>query len=253
MSRVLIVPAAGLGSRLRTTTPKPLVAVNGRPMIDHLFALYADVVDRVAIVLHPSAVEQVKRHCATARADVSYDVQPSPTGMLDAILIPTERIRAWQPDSVWITWCDQIAVHPVTVRQLARESERHRDAALVFPTVTRPDPYTHLVRGRDGRIVSVLQRREGDAMPEIGQSEMGLFALSAGAYLDLLPACAAAASAGAATAERNFLPCIPWIAARAAVQTFPAQDPIEAVGINTPDELDLVAAYLRQRDETANR
>jgi bifunctional UDP-N-acetylglucosamine pyrophosphorylase/glucosamine-1-phosphate N-acetyltransferase len=251
--RVLIVPAAGLGSRLKTTTPKLLVEVNGRAMVDHLLALYADVVDRVAAVVHPGAVEQVQRHCAGSRVPVSFDVQPSPTGMLDAILIPMDRVRTWAPESVWITWCDQIAVHPDTIRQLARESDGHRESVLIFPTVTRPDPYTHLVRDRDGRIVSVLQRREGDAMPDVGESEMGLFALSADGYRNLLPACAAEAPTGVATEERNFLPCIPRLAARGQVRTFPAQDPIEAVGVNTPDELRLIAEYLNQRDGIGNR
>ena len=34
---VLIIPAAGAGTRLQSTTPKVLSPVNGRPMIDHLF------------------------------------------------------------------------------------------------------------------------------------------------------------------------------------------------------------------------
>ena len=40
-NRTLIIPAAGLGSRLGLNLPKVLVPVDGRPMIDWLVELYA--------------------------------------------------------------------------------------------------------------------------------------------------------------------------------------------------------------------
>jgi len=47
-----------------------------------------------------------------------------------------------------------------------------------------------------------------------------------------------------AAGERNFLPFIPWIARTETVTTFAAHDPMEAVGVNTPDELVKVERYL---------
>ena len=85
MERILIVPAAGRGSRLGLAMPKLLVPVNGRAMIDHLFTLYADVVDRAALVVHPTAVEEVQAHVAAAPFPVELFVQHQSTGMLDAI------------------------------------------------------------------------------------------------------------------------------------------------------------------------
>jgi hypothetical protein len=108
----------------------------------------------------------------------------------------------------------------------------------------RDEPYIHFDRDRSGRIARVLQRREGDTMPARGESDMGLFALSRRAFVDLLPEYARAASPGAGTHERNFLPFIPWAAARAGVSTFPCENPMEAIGINTPEELAAVEAYL---------
>jgi molybdopterin-guanine dinucleotide biosynthesis protein A len=45
--RALIIPAAGRGSRLGTSTPKALVPINGRPMLDHLADLYAPLVQHI--------------------------------------------------------------------------------------------------------------------------------------------------------------------------------------------------------------
>ncbi|OFW08524.1 MAG: hypothetical protein A3H96_15150 [Acidobacteria bacterium RIFCSPLOWO2_02_FULL_67_36] len=246
MLRLLIIPAAGVGSRLGGTVPKVLVQVGGVPMLDRILALHATAVDGVVVVLHPAFAAEVQRHIM-ARADrdrIATAIQQAPTGMLDAILAAAPAVDRAAPSSIWITWCDQVAVHPHTIERLAALTSARPDAAIVMPTVTRTDPYIHLERDAAGRIVRVLHRREGDAMPDAGESDMGLFALSSHAYRDLLPAYAREVETGGATGERNFLPFIPWAAARAAVTTFACEHPMEAVGVNTPDELRAVEAYL---------
>lgn len=245
MRRLLIIPAAGAGTRLRSSVPKVLFPVNGRPMVDYLFELYSPLVERFMLVVHPAFADPVRRHCSGAPWPVEYAVQESPTGMLDAILISADRVRGHAPENVWITWCDQIAIRRETVHTLGELAERERGAGLIFPTMRRPDPYIHFVRDEEGEICRVLQQREGDAMPEVGESDMGLFHLSLDAYARLLPAYAREAAAGTGTRERNFLPFIPWLRGRARVVTFPGREAIEAVGINTTEELDRVSAHLR--------
>jgi bifunctional UDP-N-acetylglucosamine pyrophosphorylase/glucosamine-1-phosphate N-acetyltransferase len=247
MSRLLVIPAAGLGSRLGAGVPKVLVRVAGATMLDRLLTLYKGAIDRVAIVVNPSFAEEVRRHVAGHRdaAQIECVVQPAPTGMLDAILLGVPFAARYRPSSVWVTWCDQVAVHPRTIERLAAHTSSEAHDALVMPTVTRPDPYIHLQRDTAGRIVRVLHRREGDVMPQAGESDMGLFAMSPRAYGEQLPVYAQAVEVGRATGERNFLPFIPWLARTDTVTTFPCEDPMEAVGINTPEELAMTERYLR--------
>jgi bifunctional UDP-N-acetylglucosamine pyrophosphorylase / glucosamine-1-phosphate N-acetyltransferase len=179
-----------------------------------------------------------------SQGSVAIFMQAQPTGMLDAILLPRLLIANRQPDEVWITWCDQVAVSEGTVYRLAQAMVTAPAPDLAFPTVMAAAPYIHFARDQEGRIVRVLQRREGDSMPADGEGDIGLFALSRHAYLDLLPDFSRSVSAGAGTGERNFLPFIPWLASRSAVRTIPANEAIEAVGINTPEDLKLVSDYL---------
>ena len=86
-------------------------------------------------------------------------------------------------------------------------------------------------------------------MPDVGESDMGLFGMSSTTYLDLLPRYGREAAIGQVTGERNFLPFIPWVAARHDVATFPSVDELEAVGVNTPAELALVERYLAARQD----
>ena len=244
--RVLIIPAAGLGTRLHSPLPKLLVPVRGIPMIDRLHQLYTACVERTIIVTNPSARPLVEEH-VQRRNDVEVVVQEKPTGMLDAITIGAAAISPKSADRLWVTWCDQVGVHPKTVARLVQHEHESPATPLIMPTVRKEDPYIHLERDMAGRISRVLHRREGDDMPRIGESDMGLFALSAEACFQLLPQFASEVATGAGTGERNFLPFIPWIAQRQPVITFPSEDPEEAIGVNTPEELRVVEAYLQRR------
>ena len=88
----------------------------------------------------------------------------------------------------------------------AETSDRENDAAMVMPSIVKSEPYIHLVRNEDGKIIDLLHRREGDHLPDPGESDMGLFSVSRSAYLELLPRFADEAVTGHATRERNFLP-----------------------------------------------
>ena len=239
----MVVPAAGRGSRLGSALPKVVVPVNGRAMLDYILERYRGLVDRFVIVVSPDALAIVRSHCLATGFSIELAVQESPTGMLDAILVPARSQALRAAEQVWITWCDQIAVSQATAERLARTLDQS-PAELAMPTLTGTNPYIHFERNAEGKITRVRQRREGDEMPTVGESDIGLFGLSGAAYRDLLPRFAETAPVGTTTRERNFLPFIPWLAARGPIQTFPAADPMEAIGINTVEDLGRVAAFL---------
>ena len=243
MDRLLIVPAAGRGSRLGAQAPKALVTVGGRSMLEHLLHRHGPFVERFIVVVAPSAADAFSTFVAESSAAIDLVVQPHPTGMLDAITIASPLVSAYRPARVAVTWCDQIAVTAVTVERLARHAMASA-AALVFPTLRVDRPYIHFERDERGRIVGVRQRREGDRMPDRGEADMGLFDLSLDAYLRDLAAFAAVAAPSSVTGERNFLPFIPWLAERMVVETVPGVATIETVGINTLEELAAVEAHL---------
>ena len=247
MRRVLIVPAAGLGSRLRADVPKALALVNGTPMIDLVVDRFRAFVERVIIVVAPSLTGRIREHLAQGAA-LPFDLaeQDRPTGMLDAILAAAPAVEDSGADRAWIAWCDQVGVLPDTLHRIA-DAESASNPPLVFPTVHVDEPYIHFVREPGGRIRQVLQRREGDAMPAHGESDMGVFSLSRHALLDQLPTFAATVPLGSGTRERNFLPFIPWLAFKGPVLTVSSTDPMEATGINTPEELVAVEDWLRTR------
>src|SRR5690625_7185403 len=62
-----MILAAGFGTRMRELTencPKPLLAVAGRPLIDHALGMVAEAgISRAVVNLHPRG-EQIRPHLA---------------------------------------------------------------------------------------------------------------------------------------------------------------------------------------------
>lgn len=247
MERLLIVPAAGAGTRLGQPVPKLLVRVDGVPMIARVLALYAGLASRAVVVVQPAAMPAVRDQLTRPPLPVDLVAQEQPTGMLDAILLAAPVVQRWQPRRVWITWCDQIALLPATLARLRVIDDTAPAPPLALPTCLTRDPYVHIQRDAHGRITGVLHRREGDPMPEVGETDAGLFDLSLESYTVALAAYAAAPQIGARTGERNFVPFVAWMAGRGPVATVECAEPEEAVGINTPDELTRIEDHLRAR------
>jgi bifunctional N-acetylglucosamine-1-phosphate-uridyltransferase/glucosamine-1-phosphate-acetyltransferase GlmU-like protein len=221
-----------------------LVPVNGTPMLRRVLDLHAPWIVRAVVVARPADAGAVGACGASAGVPTEVVLQETPTGMLDAILIGAAAARVHGPSRVWITWGDQVAVQAATLERL---SAVEQGSAIALPTVLQRDPYVHFARDPAGRIARVLQRRERDEMPPVGESDVGVFSLSANACFDDLPRYAAETGPAPSTGERNFLPFIAWMAARDTVVTCPCTDPREAIGINTPEDLAIVAAYLASR------
>jgi bifunctional UDP-N-acetylglucosamine pyrophosphorylase/glucosamine-1-phosphate N-acetyltransferase len=83
-----VILAAGLGTRLRPhtlTTPKPLLAVQGRPILDWALGALPPEVDRVVVVVHYLA-EQIEAYLARQRHIPRFSVVPQgePRGTGDA-------------------------------------------------------------------------------------------------------------------------------------------------------------------------
>ncbi len=213
-------------------------------MIDHILDRYRHVADATVVVVHPASHTAVARHLEGCAPPVAFAEQPAPTGMLDAIVAAASAVLHFRPARVWITWCDQIGISSETVSRLTAIEAASPDLAAIVPVVTQHTPYIHFERDTDGRLMTVRQRREGDSMPDTGTSDSGLFSLSRDAFEHLLPAYARAAERGAATGEHNFLPFLPWLAARATVTTFEIAVE-EAQGINTPEDLAAFDSRLR--------
>jgi NDP-sugar pyrophosphorylase family protein len=93
-----IILAAGLGTRLRPytlQTPKPLLPVQGRPILDWTLAALPKQVERVLVVVHYLG-EQVEAYLRQQKHFTHWQVirQETPRGTGDAVLACRDHLRS---------------------------------------------------------------------------------------------------------------------------------------------------------------
>jgi HAD superfamily hydrolase (TIGR01509 family) len=234
-----IIPAAGRGSRLGFYRPKILYPVAGRTILDWLVQLLSPVCGRLMVVASPEGAPLI------AEQGAEVVVQREPLGMADAIEAALPRLETTH---ALIIWGDQAAVRPGSIEECIRLHEMSGALATV-PTAMRPNPYIHFERDATGRVVRVLQAREGDVMPTEGESDSGVFLFRSIALRRLLSELRrSGAGIGARTGEFNFLPVLP-LAARVegSLLTPGIMSEEESIGVNTVEDAERLAAVLRAR------
>jgi bifunctional UDP-N-acetylglucosamine pyrophosphorylase/glucosamine-1-phosphate N-acetyltransferase len=139
-----IILAAGLGTRLRPhtlTTPKPLLPVQGRPILDWALAALPAEIDRVAVVVHylPEQVEQYLRQ-QTHFKHWTTVLQKQPRGTGDALRscrdeIHSDRLLVVNGDDLYgAADLAELVRHPCGF--LVRPVDEPRRFGIAFP---RPD------------------------------------------------------------------------------------------------------------------
>jgi bifunctional N-acetylglucosamine-1-phosphate-uridyltransferase/glucosamine-1-phosphate-acetyltransferase GlmU-like protein len=144
-----------------------------------------------------------------------------------------------------VVWGDQVALRRESVESCMRLHEGPLQPSVTCPTVMRANPYIHFDRDETGRLVGLRQAREGDSMPETGESDTGFFCFETAALWRLLDRLRAEnGGMGTVTREFNLLPVIPLAARREVVLTPRVMRLEETVGVNTREDVAAVEAFL---------
>jgi len=230
--------AGGIGTRMKSATPKHLHPLLGRRMVDWVVAAAREAgVERVVVVASPQTSGVLE--------GVEVAVQEEPRGTGDAVRSARSALEGFDGD-VLVLNGDVPALRPETIRALV---ERHR-AAAAAATVLSFEPadagaYGRIIRDGEGRLARIVEAR--DASPEelsVREVNSGIYAFRAEKLWPALERLDAHNAQGElyVTDTLGLLvadgePCAVLL----------ADDPLEAEGVNTRAELALAAASLRER------
>ncbi len=241
-----IIPAAGRGSRLGYDKPKIMYPVAGRPILDWLIDLLEPRCSKLIFVLSPSGapeIEPLLKKRLAGRYEIA--IQEEPKGMADAIYKAVPQIAT--PYTL-IIWGDQVAIRPTTLLSVMKAQQFNPRTRMTLPIVERDNPYVHYATDKEGRFTHVLERREGAAMPDVGQSDCGLFAFNTKQLqmiFDLEIKQGITYSQG--TKEWNFLPMLPkFDEGNESIIGIRLDSLEETIGVNDKNDVAQLEAYLTQ-------
>nr|WP_221242828.1 bifunctional UDP-N-acetylglucosamine diphosphorylase/glucosamine-1-phosphate N-acetyltransferase GlmU [Conexibacter arvalis] len=240
---VVVILAAGQGTRMRSATPKLLHPLCGRPLLAWTVdAARAAGAAKVVVVGGPD-----RALAPGLPEEVVLAVQQEPRGTADAVLAAAGEIDRAAP--VVVLNGDVPLVTGETLRELVAAHERAGAAATMLTTVL-PDPsgYGRVVRGADGAVERVVEtKKPGDATPqelEIREINGGVYAFAGGDLLDAL------GEVGCDNAQGElYLPdVLPILRARGrTVAAHLVDDPAIALGVNDRGDLARVRAEAQRR------
>jgi bifunctional UDP-N-acetylglucosamine pyrophosphorylase / glucosamine-1-phosphate N-acetyltransferase len=243
----VIIPAAGIGSRLGYNKPKILYPILAKPILYWLFEALEGLVENVILVLSPKGQVEVERFLKnSSKTNYSMVVQDSPQGMAAAIHLCHDNVST---SNVMVLWGDQVTVKSETLQACLHTHENRESAKVTLPTVKKKHPYIHFERDRDGKIIKVLEAREAPIPYSTGESDCGVFFFNTKILFEMLDRAREKKSGiGGATKEFNLLPLIPYFDQQIRdVVSIRIKNEEEAFGINTTEEAKLVAQILSKR------
>src|SRR5438105_7324869 len=165
-----VVMAAGIGTRMKSATPKHLHPVLGRRMVDWVVdAARGAGVERLVVVASPQTSGLLE--------DVQVVVQEEPLGTGDAVRCARSALGGFDGD-VLVLNGDVPALRPETIRALVGA---HR-AAAATATVLSFEPsdagaYGRIVRDGDGRLARIVEAADASA------EELELREVNSGIYV----------------------------------------------------------------------
>ncbi len=235
--------AGGVGTRMKSATPKHLHPLLGRRLVDWVVDAAREAgVDRLVVVASPQTRDLLD--------GVEVVVQEEPLGTGDAVRCARAALEGFGGD-VLVLNGDVPALRPETIRALV-ETHRDADAAATVLSFEPADArdYGRIVRDGDGRLARIVEAADASA-DELAVREVnsGIYVFSAERLWPVLERLAPHNAQGELYVT-DALGLLVGDGETCAVQ--PAEDPLEAEGVNTRVELALAAAALRDRINEAH-
>ncbi len=232
-----VVMAAGLGTRMKSATPKHLHPLLGRRLVDWVIEAVRSVgPDPLVVVLSPEAAQAVD--------GVEVAVQERPLGTADSLRAAHGHVA--DAGDLLVVSGDHPRVSGGLLQALV-DTHRSAGATATVLSFEPPDPraYGRIVRDATGNLEAIVEDADAtDAQRAIKEVNSSIYVFAAGKLWPVLERLEPANAQG----ELYLTDAVRLLVeAGENVGVFMAPDPDEVEGVNTRVELAEAAAFLRAR------
>ncbi len=247
-----IVLAAGGGTRMRSSLPKPLHRLCGRPMLLHVLDALAELpIERVVVVVgyRSSEVTKVLESEAPPELRLEFVEQSAALGTGDATAVGLTGFPVGadlEEGDLVVLPGDTPLLRPATLAALVR-THRLQDAAATLLTARLDDPagYGRVVRAKDGGVRKIVEHIDATAEElAIDEVATSIYCFRHGVLAPALRRLAPTHAKG----EVYLTDAVEVLDdAGYRVVTMAAEDPVETAGVNDRAQLAAAEEVLRER------
>jgi len=237
------VLAGGLGTRMKSQTPKHFHQLLGRRMVDWVVEAARGIdADPLIVVTSPEWAHELD--------GIQTAVQAEPRGTGDALASAREALECVDGDLLVLSG-DAPVISEDVLRALL-ETHRREGAAATVLSFRPPDPreYGRVIRDGNGAVKAIVEA--GDASPEelaVGEVNSSIYVFATDRVWPALEQLDTANEQG----ELYLTDAVRALVENGQhVAAYVAPDPVEAEGVNTRAELAAAAAALRDRINEAH-
>jgi bifunctional UDP-N-acetylglucosamine pyrophosphorylase/glucosamine-1-phosphate N-acetyltransferase len=179
-----IVLAAGEGTRMRSSRPKVLHAIGGRPLVAHVMAAVRETAGAAAVVIGPGQ-DKVAAAIAEALPAAKVFLQAERRGTAHAVLAARDAI-ALGADDILVVFADTPLVQPRTLARLREPLAQGKAVAVLGFRPADPAGYGRLIMEGE-RLLAIREEKDASAAERaITLCNAGLMALRGDAALAIL-------------------------------------------------------------------
>jgi bifunctional UDP-N-acetylglucosamine pyrophosphorylase/glucosamine-1-phosphate N-acetyltransferase len=239
----VVILAAGKGTRMRSSRPKVLHGLAGRPIIDHVLRTAEALRAESTTVVIGHGADDVR--AALAGRPLSFVVQSPQLGTGHALL-QAEPVLAGKSGTVLLLYGDVPLLQANTLSRLLDHHRARKAAATILTTdLSEPYGYGRIVRDPHGRVARIVEERDasGDER-KITEINSGIYAFDLAPLFASLQQLATDNSQG----EYYLTDLVAMYRQRGlAVDTLNLDSPGELRGVNSRADLSELSAIVRQR------
>ena len=172
-----VILAAGLGTRMKSRTPKVLHTVCGRPMLAYVIDAARAATGEKPLVVYSTPVEEITRVFA---GEADFALQANPNGTGDALRAAVEALPD-DVDEIVVLSGDVPLIEPDSVSAML-DDRRASGASMALAAVELDDParYGRVVMAADERVERIVEFKDATAGErEIALINCGLYAFDA--------------------------------------------------------------------------
>ncbi len=241
----VVILAAGQGTRMKSSLPKVLHRISGRPLVGHVLDTARDLAPAHVVVVVRHERDQVAAAVLGVAPEVVVVDQDEVPGTGRAVEIALDALAGFEGDVLVLSGDCPLADADTLGAFVSEHRTAQADATLMTAVVDDPTGYGRIIRESDGSVARIVEQK--DASPDeaaVSEVNAGMYVFAAAALREHLP------QVGTANAQNEkYLTDTVALLRRAGrrVAASVAKDPTVTYGVNDRVQLSEVGRLLNAR------